>query len=349
MRKPFARLFRSMPLALLVALAVVLPAAPANAPARAPQNSLDGQLAQCLTLQGNLSKQATALAELQARTQMVASQRALEQARHDGQIQALQNEKHQLLYLASIAILVLLLAAATGFGLILRKRHQQLRQLSEADALTGLSNRHAATAELNAMVAQRGPEGTRHVLFLIDIDHFKQINDTHGHHVGDDVLVAMATRLKAACRPTDLVARWGGEEFLVACSNLTREQAEQVATRLRQAMTYTLETAHSCRLITVSLGLAPIPFFDMPADNSAANRWDYALRMADRALYAAKRNRDAWVGYWGAQLPDDATAEAILEQPEAATRIVTVMSSLPRIVSMASARARSLRAVRAQT
>lgn len=236
MRKPFARLFRSMPLALLVALAVVLPAAPANAPARAPQNSLDGQLAQCLTLQGNLSKQATALAELQARTQMVASQRALEQARHDGQIQALQNEKHQLLYLASIAILVLLLAAATGFGLILRKRHQQLRQLSEADALTGLSNRHAATAELNAMVAQRGPEGTRHVLFLIDIDHFKQINDTHGHHVGDDVLVAMATRLKAACRPTDLVARWGGEEFLVACSNLTREQAEQVATRLRQAI-----------------------------------------------------------------------------------------------------------------
>ena len=190
----------------------------------------------------------------------------------------------------------------------------------------------------------------RHVLFLMDVDHFKQINDGHGHHTGDEVLVALAQRLKATCRPTDLVARWGGEEFLVACRNLTREQAGQVAARLRRAMAYTLETAHSARPVTVSLGLAPIPFFDAGVGASAASRWDYALRMADRALYAAKRHRDAWVGYWGAQLPDDATAEAVLEQPEAAPEIVSVMSSVPRMVAGASeiARARSLRALRAQ-
>ena len=216
--------------------------------------------------------------------------------------------------------------------------------------LTGLGNRRAAARKLDAMTIQRGPEGTRHVLFLIDVDHFKQINDGHGHHVGDEVLVALAAKLKAACRPTDLVARWGGEEFLVACTSLTREQAEQVATRLRRAMAHTLETAHATRLVTVSLGLAPIPFFDGGNDPAAASCWDYALRMADRALYAAKRHRDAWVGYWGAQLPDNATAEAVLEQPEAAEGIITVMSSVPRIVatSMTVARARSLRALRAQ-
>ena len=341
-----------LPLLLLLMLASLLPASPAAVPTApaSPQVAEGGPLAECLALQGNLSRQTTALAELQAHSQAVVAQRELERMRTEARIQALESEKNRLLSAAVIAVLLLLLGAATAFGLLLRKRHGQLRRLSEVDALTGLNNRHAATAMLNAMTAQPGPDGTRHVLFLIDVDHFKQINDTYGHHVGDDVLVALAARLKAACRPTDLVARWGGEEFLVACTNLTREQAEQVAARLRRAMAYTLETAHAARPITVSLGLAPIPFFDAASDQSAAGRWDYALRMADRALYAAKRNRDAWVGYWGAQLPDDATAEAVLEQPEAAAGIVAVMSSVPRIVATSSevARAGSLRALRAQ-
>lgn len=330
-----------------LALAACLTAAPAAAPAPSAPTSASEQspLAQCLALQTKLSQQQLALTQINAHNQIVASQRDLERAQHAAQIQALKSENERLLYVAIIAVLSLLLLAAGGFGLFLRKRHQQLRKLSEIDALTGLNNRHAATAVLNTMAAQRGPDGTRHVVFLIDIDHFKQINDGYGHHVGDQVLVEMAKRLKTACRPTDLVARWGGEEFLVACPNLTREQTEQIAGRLRKAMAYTLETAHSKRSVTVSLGLAPIPFFDSSTNNAASHRWDYALRMADTALYAAKRTRDAWVGYWGAQLPDDATAEAVLEQPEAAKGIVTVMSSVPSVVSMTSARARSLRAI----
>ncbi len=339
-------------LAALVLLLASLPlSAATGTPAPSPQVAeSDSQPAQCIRLQGSLSRQTTALAELQARSQALSSQRELERMRNESRIQALENEKARLLSAAVIAVLILLLAAATGFGLLLRKRHRQLRRLSEIDVLTGLGNRRAAARKLDAMAIQRGPEGTRHVLFLIDVDHFKQINDSHGHHVGDEALVALAARLKTACRPTDLVARWGGEEFLVACTNLTREQAEQVAARLRRAMAYTLETPHANRPVTVSLGLAPIPFFDGGNDPAAASCWDYALRMADRALYAAKRHRDAWVGYWGAQLPDNATAEAVLEQPEAADGIVTVMSSVPRIVatSLTAARARSLRALRAQ-
>lgn len=341
---------------LLAALLILLASLPliaatgTAAPPRPQAAAGDSQLVQCMTLQGSLSRQTTALAELQTHSQALSTQRELERMRNESRIQALENEKARLLSAAVIAVLILLLAAATGFGLLLRKRHRQLRRLSEIDVLTGLGNRRAAARKLEAMAAQRGPEGTRHVLFLIDVDHFKQINDSHGHHVGDEVLAALAARLKAACRPTDVVARWGGEEFLVACTSLTREQAEQVAARLRRAMAYTLETTHAARLITVSLGLAPIPFFDSGDEPSPASSWDYALRMADRALYAAKRHRDAWVGYWGAQLPDNATAEAVLEHPEAAAGIVTVMSSVPRIISTSStaARTRSLRAVRAQ-
>lgn len=336
---------------LLLLASLPLTASTGTAAPPAPQGpESQSQLAQCMSLQGSLSRQTTALAELQAHSQALSTQRELERMRTESRIQTLENEKARLLSAAVIAVLILLLVAATGFGLLLRKRHRQLRRLSEVDVLTGLGNRRAAARKLDAMAVQRGPEDTRHVLFLIDVDHFKQINDSHGHHVGDEVLVALAARLKAACRPTDLVARWGGEEFLVACTSLTREQAEQVASRLRRAMAYTLETTHAARLVTVSLGLAPIPFFDSGDEPSPASCWDYALRMADRALYAAKCHRDAWVGYWGAQLPDNATAEAVLEQPEAAEGIVSVMSSMPRIVSTSSAaaRARSLRAMHAQ-
>lgn len=348
MHMPTARTARLLPL--LLVLALCLPAVPAAAPQSSPAPATTAAAgAQCLALQGRLSRQQSALQELQAQARALNAERALEQLRHAHQVQTLQARQSQLQYVTAIAVLSLLLLATAGFLLQQRKRQSLLRQLSEVDALTGLSNRHAATAALNAMAAQRGPEGTRHVLFLIDIDHFKHVNDNHGHAAGDTVLVEVSRRLQAACRPTDVVARWGGEEFLVACANLTREQAEQVATRLRRAMAYTLHTEHATRPVTVSLGLAPIPFFDAPAEHaSPANRWDYALRMADRALYAAKRHRDAWVGYWGAQLPDDATAEAALEQPEAATGLITVMSSTPRIVSLRMARARSLRAVRAQ-
>ncbi|WP_162405310.1 tetratricopeptide repeat-containing diguanylate cyclase [Pseudoxanthomonas jiangsuensis] len=286
------------------------------------------------------------LADLQARNQDALSQRELERMRYEDNIRRLKEEKSRMLRSAGIGLLVLLLLGAVAFGLLQRRRHQQLRVFSERDALTGLANRHAATAALNALAAQRSQDDARHVLFLIDIDHFKQINDTHGHHAGDTVLAEVSRRLQAACRPGDLVSRWGGEEFLVACANLDPAQAQAVAARLCKAMAYTLETADGERAVTASLGLAPIPFFDVIPEGHVARRWDYALRMADRALYAAKEQRNGWVGYWGARLPDDATAEAVLEFPEAAPGIVHVMSSRPR--NPARLREQSLREALAQ-
>ena len=270
------------------------------------------------------------LADLQARNQDAVSQRELERMRYEERIRSLSSEKSRMLRMAWLALSLLLISGAVAFGLLQRRRHRQLREISGRDALTGLANRRAATAALNALAAQRGPGDTRHVLFLIDIDHFKQINDTHGHHAGDAVLADVSQRLKAACRPGDLVARWGGEEFLVACANLDAARAQAIAARLCGAMNHTVHTPEGERAVTTSLGLAPIPFFDAAPEGHPARRWDYALRMADRALYAAKEHRNGWVGYWGAQLPDDTTAETVLDQPEAAEGIVTVLSSHPR-------------------
>lgn len=286
------------------------------------------------------------LADLQARNHDADSQRELERMRYEASIQSLQQEKSEVLRSTLLGFLLLMLLGAMTFAMLQRRRHRQLRELSERDALTGLANRHAATAALNALVARRSEDDARHVLFLIDVDHFKLVNDTHGHHAGDQVLVQVAARLRAACGPDDLVSRWGGEEFLVASANLDPAQAQAMATRLCRAMHHTLETVDGSRTITASLGMAPIPFFDIAPEGHAARRWDYALRMADRALYAAKEHRDGWVGYWGARLPDDATAEAVLEFPEAAIGIISVMSSRPRDVSRA--REHSLRVLAAQ-
>lgn len=286
------------------------------------------------------------LADLQARTHDAAAQRELERMRYEASIQSLEQEKSHVLRSTLLGFLLLMMLGAITFALLQRRRHRQLRELSERDALTGLANRHAATAALNALATQRSEDDARHVLFLIDVDHFKLINDTHGHHAGDQVLVDVSARLRAACGPDDLVSRWGGEEFLVACANLDPAQAQAMANRLCRAMHHTLETVDGHRTITASLGMAPIPFFDVAPEGHAARRWDYALRMADRALYAAKEHRDSWVGYWGARLPDDATAEAVLEFPEAATGIISIMASRPRDISRA--REHSLLALAAQ-
>ncbi|MBO9715595.1 MAG: diguanylate cyclase [Pseudoxanthomonas sp.] len=286
------------------------------------------------------------LADLQARNQDAVSQRELQRMRYEDRIRSLNAEKSRMLRTLWLALSLLLVSAAVAFGLMHRRRHRQLRVVSAHDALTGLSNRSAATAALNLLLTQRCQDHARHVLFLIDIDHFKQINDTHGHHAGDAVLVEVSQRLKAACRPDDLVARWGGEEFLVACADIDPAQAQAIAARLCTAMGHTLHAAEGDRAVTASLGFAPIPFFDIAPEGHPAPRWDYALRMADRALYAAKKHRNGWVGYWGAQLPDDATAEAVLEQPEAAEGIVTVFASHSREPSRL--REQSLREASAQ-
>ena len=112
----------------------------------------------------------------------------------------------------------------------LAQANAQLAQLSESDALTGLANRRGFQA---AMQAAPRIEGS---MMLVDIDHFKRINDRWGHAAGDVVLVEVARRLRAALRDEDLIVRWGGEEFLLWLPVVSRDEAEVMAERILAAL-----------------------------------------------------------------------------------------------------------------
>ncbi|KJZ41977.1 GGDEF domain-containing protein [Pseudomonas fluorescens] len=159
------------------------------------------------------------------------------------------------------------------------------------DPLTDTGNRIAMDQTLHREIEM----SRRHLqplsLLMLDIDHFKHINDTHGHSAGDDVLKAVAASIKNQLRNVDMVFRFGGEEFLILLSNTSREAAAMVGERLRfavQAEDY-LADSHSIEL-TVSLGCSTL----LPGESAES-----LLRRADSALYVAKRegrNRLAMAG-----------------------------------------------------
>jgi len=170
-------------------------------------------------------------------------------------------------------------------GLLMARLVRRLRDLALKDTLTGLSNRRAAQEQLERAWRTDRQQHLPLSVLMIDIDHFKQVNDVHGHAVGDRVLAGLATRLRDGIRPGDHVSRMGGEEFLLFLPQTELTLAQAIAERLRQHIaTWTLEPEHLS--VTVSIGVAQASAEDQAFD-------DLLIR-ADRALYAAKaagRNR----------------------------------------------------------
>jgi len=159
----------------------------------------------------------------------------------------------------------------------------RLRDHAQVDGLTGLANREKLDAELARALALADRSGQLLAVAMIDLDHFKGINDSHGHLVGDQVLRALGQRLAGAVRAVDLVGRWGGEEFLLLCPSTDRGGALAVAEKLRAAVA--AEPFADDIALTVSLGVAV---------SAGGEPLDAVLDRADRALYAAKdagRNR----------------------------------------------------------
>jgi two-component system cell cycle response regulator len=169
----------------------------------------------------------------------------------------------------------------------LRDRNAELDQVSRTDALTGLHNRR----HLDEVLTLRHAEARRHQeplsLLLLDIDHFKNVNDTHGHPAGDMVLCEFAHRLSNEIRIGDIAGRWGGEEFLVILPRTDLTGALEVAERIRAAFAATPLTAGAAHItVTVSGGCCAGPC-ESPEE---------LLRLADKGLYEAKatgRNRIA--------------------------------------------------------
>ena len=161
-------------------------------------------------------------------------------------------------------------------------RNLALAELRAAtDALTGLPNRRAIDDHLKRLLAGAGRSLTPMSTILMDLDHFKQINDTFGHERGDEVLAAVGALMRTELRGSDFAGRSGGEEFVVMLPDTDRAGALRVAEHLRQAM-HSLSLPGVTREVTASFGVASYP--DDALDGETL------MRLADRALYSAKQH-----------------------------------------------------------
>jgi diguanylate cyclase len=199
--------------------------------------------------------------------------------------------------LACLPIMVIhTLAVSLGsYKLVRRVQRQnlQLEELSRIDALTGLDGRRHWEAQAEAMLQAHRERGTPATLMLVDVDRFKLINDRHGHAVGDDVLRAIAERLRAALPPESHAGRLGGDEFVVAlpCDLASAAGAAEAVRAVVESLEFPRSPGLRC---SVSLGLA-----SAPGGVLGLREW---LEAADRSLYAAKsagRNRTAGAGESG--------------------------------------------------
>lgn len=172
----------------------------------------------------------------------------------------------------------------------LDEARERMAVLAHTDVLTGLANRRSFTERLRQQLAllQRG--GAPACLLMMDIDRFKQVNDAHGHHVGDDALRHFAATCREVFRASDVVSRWGGEEFLALLPATTLAEGQVVAQRLHAALAVAAVPDVAPPLVlSASMGLCS---FD------PARPLDLTLRSLDAALYAAKtqgRNRTVLV------------------------------------------------------
>jgi diguanylate cyclase (GGDEF)-like protein len=193
-----------------------------------------------------------------------------------------------LVFMLSFATVTLLYRRVRRTNRLLSSSNDLLKVQSERDPLTGLSNRR----HFQAAMRQRATDGQlAGTVFLVDIDHFKHINDRHGHGVGDAVLVEVAQRLRATLRDEDMIVRWGGEEFLVVVQAQSAEQVDGLAQRILGAIGDTPIRQQAHRIpVTASVGFATFPIGPLPLQVS----WERAINLVDTAMYLAKahgRNR----------------------------------------------------------
>ena len=202
-------------------------------------------------------------------------------------------------------------------NLELEQAYQALEEVSLTDQLTGLRNRRFFLQHVDADVGmslrryddplrQGGAEretvpGKDLVFFMVDLDHFKEVNDRYGHAGGDAVLVQMQERLREVFRESDYLIRWGGEEFLVLARATHRDDARVVAERIRHAVAdreFVLPDGTRLHK-TCSIGFACFPF--LPSQPRLLS-WSEVVELADQGLYIAKRSgRNAWAAVYGTE------------------------------------------------
>lgn len=196
--------------------------------------------------------------------------------------------------LESNAALVNLVGAMAGFGAAAfyqehsrETAHRRIETLANRDSLTGLSNRRHCRQRFEEARQALCQSGGRYSLVLVDIDHFKRVNDTHGHAVGDQVIVAVIQRILSAVRPRDIAGRLGGEEFCIVLLGCEGQDARRRAEALRQAVGARPVTVGTVTIdVTISAGVTD--------GDPCTQDFEAMFEVADARLYAAKaqgRNR----------------------------------------------------------
>ncbi|MGI9263840.1 MAG: diguanylate cyclase, partial [Gammaproteobacteria bacterium] len=192
----------------------------------------------------------------------------------------------------------------------LKIANTKLQEASTTDALTGLRNRRylfqQVTKDVDLVLRHyrdgtetMRPDGNNDLLFLmVDLDNFKPVNDSCGHEAGDRLLLQVRDVLLEACRKTDDVIRWGGDEFLIVARETNRKYAATLAERVRNSLSdrvFPVGDGQVAR-VTTSIGYASYPFLKERPDLLS---WEEVLGVADAAMYEAKQKRNAWTGIEG--------------------------------------------------
>ena len=184
-------------------------------------------------------------------------------------------------YLVKGEINAAVLERSLRYALKLGDTLEALRKLATRDELTGLLNRRVFYQTLDDERDRSERFGRSFAVILLDIDHFKQVNDTHGHPIGDTVLAEVARRLQSRVRTVDRVMRYGGEEFAVLMFECDATMARELAQRLFADIRKTpIETEHNSLSVTISAGIAMYP--------AHGKTKEALVTAADDALYAAK-------------------------------------------------------------
>ena len=176
------------------------------------------------------------------------------------------------------------------FGYFLGKLLDDVEFLASYDGLTGLYRRRVMLEYLNNNFSVSKRYKQNFTLIMLDIDHFKKVNDSYGHPAGDRVLVLLSEVLRKTCRHSDLISRWGGEEFIVQCPETSKESGIQLAERIRKNVAAISDELLGFKgPVTVSLGIVS----EIPTNDE---HFESFIKEVDIALYNAKNTgRNKWV------------------------------------------------------
>ena len=271
-----------------------------------------------------------AMVELQQKYEAENKQRRIDVLRQENRAARAELDNHRLQQRIWWLLAVTFALAALVVGLLYRKvrranveleeRNLRLKRQSALDPLTALYNRRHFQEFMDHCGNERrtGEGDTVGAIFLLDVDHFKSINDTLGHEAGDAVLMMVADNLRLALRETDMIVRWGGEEFLAFLPAVARDGLDEVALRiLRGIPAQPFEVQGVSVPVTVSVGFAPFP---LPYGASALT-WERVVNIADMALYQAKAHgRNCACGVLGFPGASDTTLEMIERDLQQASR-----------------------------